>query len=56
MFVGSSTLSAQKLLRVGLASIALATKSLRHGKLDLQVLAVNMTVMSQLNLLFKMHG
>jgi hypothetical protein len=46
----------KKLLGVGLASITLATKSFRHGKLDLQVLAVNMTVMSQSHLLFQMHG
>lgn len=46
----------EKLFRVGLASIALATKSFRHGKLDLEVLAINMTVLSQSHLLLTVHG
>jgi hypothetical protein len=46
----------EKLLRVGLASIALATEGFRHSKLDLQVLAVNMAVLSQSHLFFKTNG
>jgi hypothetical protein len=48
--------SSEKLLRVGLASIALASKSFRHGKLDLEILAINMTVSSQSHLSFEVHG
>ena len=48
--------SSKQLLGIGLASVALATKRFRHGKLDLQVLAFNMAVISQSQLLFGMHG